>query len=317
MGEHEPVVVLLMGPTACGKTDLAVELHRDLGLEIISVDSAMVYRGMDIGTAKPPPSVLAACPHRLIDICDPAEPYSAGRFIEDARREIESIHRAGRIPLLAGGTMLYFRALQQGLADLPGADADTRSEIDAQARRRGWPALHAELARVDPEAARRIEPTDAQRIQRALEVYALSGTPLSQLQAASRASVPPWRFIKLGLWPEDREALRQRIDKRFRRMMEAGFPAEVERLRQRADLGPDLPSMRAVGYRQIWAWLDGKSSREEAVTRSVNATAQLAKRQLTWMRAEDGLQRLIVPSPDLLDRAIRVLREHRVSGVGL
>jgi len=317
MVDHEQVVVLLMGPTACGKTDLAVELHRNLGLEVVSVDSAMVYRGMDIGTAKPPPSVLAVCPHRLIDICDPAEAYSAGRFIEDASREIESIHRAGGTPLLAGGTMLYFRALQQGLADLPAADRDTRSEIDADAARRGWPALHAELARVDPDAARRIEPTDAQRVQRALEVYMLSGTPLSQLQAAARTCAPPWRVIKLGLWPDDREALRRRITERFRQMMEAGFPSEVERLRQRPDLGPDLPSIRAVGYRQIWAWLDGQCSREEAVTRAVNATAQLAKRQLTWLRAEDDLQRLVAPSPGLLDSTIRVLREHRVSGAGL
>lgn len=312
MGQQLPTVVLLMGPTACGKTELAVQLHGELPYDVISVDSAMVYRGMDIGTAKPSAAVLADCPHRLVDICDPAESYSAGRFVEDARREIAQILELGRTPLLVGGTMLYFRALQRGLADLPAADAEVRSAIDAEAAIRGWPALHGDLARLDPAAAARIEPTDPQRIQRALEVFRVTGIPLSHLQESAETVAPPWRFVKLGLWPEDRQGLRSRIDKRFRQMMETGLEEEVLRLRQRPDLHPDVPSMRAVGYRQIWSWLDGRCTREEAIERAVIATAQLAKRQLTWMRTEKGLAQLLVPSATLVDDAIQNLRRQRV-----
>ena len=312
MGQQLPTVVLLMGPTACGKTELAVQLHGELPYDVISVDSAMVYRGMDIGTAKPSAAVLADCPHRLVDICDPAESYSAGRFVEDARREIAQILELGRTPLLVGGTMLYFRALQRGLADLPAADAEVRSAIDAEAAIRGWPALHGDLARLDPAAAARIEPTDPQRIQRALEVFRVTGIPLSHLQESAETVAPPWRFVKLGLWPEDRQGLRSRIDKRFRQMMETGLEEEVLRLRQRPDLHPDVPSMRAVGYRQIWSWLDGRCTREEAIERAVIATAQLAKRQLTWMRTENGLAQLLVPSATLVDDAIQNLRRQRV-----
>lgn len=312
MGQQLPTVVLLMGPTACGKTELAVQLHGELPYDVISVDSAMVYRGMDIGTAKPSAAVLADCPHRLVDICDPAESYSAGRFVEDARREIAQILELGRTPLLVGGTMLYFRALQRGLADLPAADAEVRSAIDAEAAIRGWPALHGDLARLDPAAAARIEPTDPQRIQRALEVFRVTGIPLSHLQESAETVAPPWRFVKLGLWPEDRQGLRSRIDKRFRQMMETGLEEEVLRLRQRPDLHPDVPSMRAVGYRQIWSWLDGRCTREEAIEWAVIATAQLAKRQLTWMRTEKGLAQLLVPSATLVDDAIQNLRRQRV-----
>jgi len=288
-----------MGPTASGKTELAISLRRHLPVDLISVDSAMVYRGMDIGTAKPSRAVLVEHPHALVDICDPSESYSAGRFLRDARREIGRSLQSGRVPLLVGGTMLYFRALQKGMADLPAGDPDIRAAIDARAARVGWPVLHRELAAVDPDAAARIEPADAQRIQRALEVYRLSGQPLSRLQAEAGERAPFWRFVKVGLWPEDRRAMRERIRRRFDNMMQAGLTGEVEALWRRPDLGPDLPAMRAVGYRQLWSWMDGEISQEQAVESAVTATGQLAKRQLTWMRAEDGMERFAIPSRNL------------------
>jgi len=308
MVDPRPAVVLLLGPTASGKTDLAIGLRRRLPVDLVSVDSAMVYRGMDIGTAKPSPDVLAENPHALVDICDPTETYSAGRFLRDARREIARILGAGRVPLLVGGTMLYFRALQRGMADLPEADPEIRAAIDARAGREGWPALHRELSEVDPMAAARIEPQDAQRIQRALEVFRVSGQPLSRLQSQAESRPLPWRFIKIGLWPEDRRAMRDRIVRRFCAMMEAGFADEVEALRRRPDLSPLMPAMRAVGYRQVWSWLDGEVSREEAVTRAVTATAQLAKRQLTWMRAEEDLHRVSVPAGDLVNTVLNYVK---------
>jgi tRNA dimethylallyltransferase len=308
-----PPVVLLMGPTASGKTELAIELAARLPMDVVSVDSALVYRGMNIGTAKPAPEVLERCPHRLINICDPTESYSAGRFVVDATREIREIHGEGRIPLLAGGTMLYFRAIQEGLADLPPADPAVRAAIDAEAATAGWPAMHAALRTVDPEAAARIEPNDAQRIQRALEVYRVTGVPLSRLQAGKVARRPKWRFVKIGLWPADREALRARIARRFREMMEAGLAEEVAALRARPDLGPDLPSMRAVGYRQLWAWHAGECSREEAVAQAITATHQLAKRQLTWMRAEVDLEKFEIPSAALVDDILQSLKKSGLS----
>jgi tRNA dimethylallyltransferase len=275
-----------MGPTACGKTGVAVELVQRLPLEIISVDSALVYRGMDIGTAKPDAETLRIAPHRLIDIRDPSEVYSAAEFRDDALREMEAIRVRGNTPLLVGGTMLYFRALQQGLSDLPGADSGVRAQLEAEAREKGWQAMHTRLRRVDPQSAARIHPNDPQRIQRALEVYELSGLPLSELCAAGRQAPPAYRFLKIILAPEQRKVLHERIRQRFELMLAQGFLDEVRRLRARRDLNPGLPSMRAVGYRQAWAYLEGELSQEEWVERAVIATRQYAKRQLTWLRSE-------------------------------
>lgn len=286
-----------MGPTATGKTDLALALMRRFPFEIVSVDSALVYRGMDIGTAKPDREILASVPHHLIDICDPSDPYSAGRFRSDALRAMAGITERGRIPLLAGGTMLYFRALQRGLASLPTADMHIRARIEARAQSEGWAALHAELTRVDPQSAQRIHPNDPQRIQRALEVYELSGRALTehfpqQADDFHRVDAPPasehfqYRVIKLALIPNDRTEIHRRVARRFERMMQDGFINEVQALRTRGDLHPELPSMRAVGYRQAWEFLDGHGDQAGMMERAVIATRQLAKRQLTWLRAE-------------------------------
>jgi tRNA dimethylallyltransferase len=287
--------VLLMGPTAAGKTGLAAELARRLDAEIVSVDSALVYRGLDIGTAKPSPRLRAELPHHLLDLLDPAEAYSAGRFRRDALAAMEAIRARGRLPILVGGTMLYFRALQRGMAPLPQADPALRAALDAEAKRRGWPALHAELARVDPQAAARIQPGDSQRIQRALEVWRLSGVALSSLQANQTQPPEGWHFLKIALAPPSREALHAAIEHRFMAMMAAGFLAEVEGLHARADLHPGLPAMRAVGYRQLWACLEGECGLDEAVRRGIVATRRLAKRQMTWLRAEAGLYWLAEP----------------------
>lgn len=281
--------ILLMGPTASGKTDLAIELARALGGEIVSVDSALVYRGLDIGTAKPSPALRAEIPHHLVDILDPAEPYSAGRFRRDALAAMAQARGRGRIPILVGGTMLYFRALLRGLAELPGADPAVRATLDAQAVQRGWPALHAELARVDPAAAARIRPGDSQRIQRALEVWRLTGKPLSELQAAGAAQPEGWQFLKLALAPPTRAALHVAIGARFEAMLAAGLLGEVEALYARGDLHAGLPAIRAVGYRQLWAHLAGDCELDRAIADAVTATRRLAKRQMTWLRAEPGL----------------------------
>lgn len=277
-----------MGPTASGKTDLAVDLVARLPCDIVSVDSALIYRGMDIGTAKPRPEVLKRAPHRLIDICDPSETYSAARFCDDAERAMAEIVAAGKVPLLVGGTMLYFRALRQGLSRLPGADPAVRARLDAEARLEGWVALHQRLATVDPEAARRIHPNDPQRIQRALEVYEITGRPLSELTGAQRCPVLPYRFLTLVRAPEERTRLYQRIEQRFLNMLELGLESEVRALWARGDLTPELPSMRCVGYRQMLKYLFGEYTFEELVQRGVIATRQLAKRQLTWLRSESG-----------------------------
>jgi tRNA dimethylallyltransferase len=280
--------VLLMGPTCTGKTALALRLAEQFPVEIVSVDSAQVYRGMDIGTSKPTPAIRASVPHHLIDICDPADAYSAGRFSRDALALILQIKARGRIPLLVGGTMLYFRALTQGIAPLPEANAEVRARIDGRAREIGWPALHAELAAHDPDAAARIRPADGQRIQRALEVLELTGQPLSRLQKLAEPSA--LTLASFALQPFDRVELYRRIDVRFLEMMDCGFLDEVRALRARGDLDADLPSLRAVGYRQLWAHLAGEMSLEAAVEAGQRATRNLAKRQLTWINADSAVK---------------------------
>ena len=299
--------VLLMGPTASGKTGLALALAEQLPVEIVSVDSAQVYRGMDIGTAKPGPELRARVPHHLIDVADPAQPYSAARFCDEARPLIEQIRARGRVPLLAGGTMLYFRALQEGLSALPPADPALRARLADEARQQGWPALHARLARLDPDSAARLHPNDAQRIQRALEIVELGGAPVGRLQAARGAGLAP-PVVKLAVNPPDRALLHERIRERFAAMMAQGFLDEVRALRARGDLSPELPSMRAVGYRQLWAHLDGAWDLATAVERGIAATRQLAKRQLTWLRTEPEVAFLDPAAPDLVDRALERIR---------
>lgn len=275
-----------MGPTASGKTDIAVELVQSLPLGIVSVDSAMVYRYMDIGTAKPDGATLARAPHRLLDIRDPEERYSAGAFVRDAEREMADIRAQGRLPLLVGGTMMYFRALTRGMAALPSADEALRAAIDAEAGDAGWPRMHRLLAEVDPGTARRISPNDSQRIQRALEVWRATGKPLSDWHRESAAGRSAGRFVKIGLLPANREALHRRIGERLERMFAAGFLDEVRRLRARPGLTRTSPAMRAVGYRQVWTHLDGESSFEASAAAARAATRQLAKRQITWLRSE-------------------------------
>ena len=276
-------ILALTGPTASGKTAAALAIAREVSVEIISVDSALVYRGMDIGTAKPSALERAALPHHLIDIIDPTQHYSAAEFVRDATRLVSEIHARGRIPLLVGGTMLYLKALFQGLDDLPAANPQVRAGIEAQARTQGWPALHAELSRVDPISASRLAPLDSQRIQRALEVYRLTGRALSDLQGNMRKSTTFSNTALLSLEPQDRAWLHARIALRLDAMLAAGFLDEVKVLRVRGDLHPGLPSMRCVGYRQAWEALDGKFPLGELRDRAIYATRQLAKRQITWL----------------------------------
>ncbi|WP_179401908.1 tRNA (adenosine(37)-N6)-dimethylallyltransferase MiaA [Burkholderia guangdongensis] len=281
-------VACLLGPTASGKTAAALALAERRPIEIVSVDSALVYRGMDIGTAKPTRDERARVPHHLIDILDPADAYSAAAFRADALRLVGEIVARGHTPLLAGGTMLYYKALTQGLNDLPGADPAVRAELDADAARDGWPALHARLAQIDPETAARLAPNDSQRIQRALEVFMLSGQPMSALLAAPpRAddAAARYRFVPVALEPSDRAVLHARIAARFDAMLDAGFVDEVERLRRRDDLHLGLPSMRCVGYRQAWEFLDGEIDYRTMRDKGIFATRQLCKRQITWLRA--------------------------------
>ncbi len=279
----------LLGPTASGKSRLALELAARHPVEIVSMDSAQVYRGMDVGTAKPSAAERARVPHHLIDVVEPTESYSAGRFREDAIRAVEDILGRGRIPLIVGGTMLYYKALAQGMDALPAAEPELRRRIDARAGRQGWPALHAELAQVDPASAARIAPNDAQRIQRALEVWALAGRPLSELQTA-RGSDLPFTLQAYALVPEDRDALHRRIAARFEQMLHDGLVEELRELRRRHALLPGMPSMRCVGYRQAWSHLEGDYDRAALREKGIAATRQLAKRQLTWLRSLPDLR---------------------------
>ncbi len=274
-----------MGPTAGGKTAVALEIAARFPVEIVSVDSAQVYRGMDVGTAKPTAAERAAAPHHLIDIIDPTQSYSAAQFRSDATRLMREIAGRGRVPLLVGGTMLYFKALREGLSNLPQADAAVRAAIEVEAREKGWPALHAELARVDAPTAARLKPGDAQRIQRALEVFRIAGRPLSALQGARVAAPAQYCFVPLALVPSDRAVLHRRIELRFEAMLAAGLVEELAALRGKYALNPNLPSMRCVGYRQAWEYLEGAYDRATLRDRGIYATRQLAKRQLTWLRA--------------------------------
>ena len=281
--EHKPLAIFLMGPTASGKTDLAIQLRQQLPVEVISVDSALIYRGMDIGTAKPSKAELALAPHRLIDICDPAESYSAANFRTDALREMQEISAQGKISLLVGGTMLYYKALLEGLSPLPSADEKVRSEIEAKAALIGWAGLHQELCKIDPISAQRINPNDSQRINRALEVFYLTGKTLTEL-TAQKGEALPYDILQFAIAPEQREVLHLRIEQRFHKMIELGFQQEVEKLYRRPDLNENLPSIRCVGYRQMWEYLRGDYDHDEMVFRGICATRQLAKRQITWLR---------------------------------
>lgn len=308
-----PPALLLLGPTASGKTASALALARALPVEIISVDSALVYREMDIGTAKPTAEERSLCPHHLIDVVSPEESYSAARFRADALRLIAEISARGRIPLLAGGTMLYFKALRDGLSDLPPADPALRAAIDADAARVGWPALHAELARLDPAAATRLEPTDAQRIQRALEIVRLTGRPLAESYARRVAEPLPVRLLPIVLAPSDRAALHVRIERRFERMLADGLIDEVRGLRDRYRLDPTMPSMRCVGYRHVWDYLDGLDDYDAMRFKGIAATRQLAKRQLTWQRQFRetwlGLLEIDCLRPDLSEAVTRAAQK--------
>ncbi|KIH85544.1 tRNA (adenosine(37)-N6)-dimethylallyltransferase MiaA [Pseudomonas batumici] len=312
-----PPAIFLMGPTAAGKTDLAIELTKVLPCELISVDSALVYRDMDIGTAKPSKALLAEFPHRLIDILDPAQSYSAAEFRHDALAAMADITARGKIPLLVGGTMLYYKALLEGLADMPAADPQVRAEIEEEAARLGWQALHDQLAVIDPESAARIHPNDPQRLSRALEVYRVSGSSMTahrQRQSAQSTDAAasgrpqlPYTVANLAIAPANRQVLHDRIAQRFTQMLEQGFVDEVVALRRRSDLHVGLPSIRAVGYRQVWEYLEGKLTSAEMQERGIIATRQLAKRQFTWLRSWTDLHWLDSLDCDNLPRALKYL----------
>lgn len=316
-GANTPPVPLIMGPTGAGKTDLALRLAARYPIEIVSVDSALVYRGMDIGTGKPSREALERFPHHLVDILDPSQPYSAGQFVRDALRVIAEIRSRGNLPVLVGGTMLYFRALRRGLAEMPTADPRVRQEIDAEAARLGWPALHGQLAMLDPVTAQRIQPNDGQRIQRALEVHRLSGRTLSELHAQTRPADPTMTFAPFAWAPADRERLYVAIERRFELMMQAGLLEEVRRLQQRGDLRAELPAIRSVGYRQLWEHLCTGEPLSFSVQRAIFATRHLARRQLIWLRAENDVQwcdALDSSAADQIERTVATLCTQQTAG---
>jgi tRNA dimethylallyltransferase len=303
-----PVAVTLMGPTASGKTRIAIELAQALNGEVISVDSGLVYRGMDIGSAKPSLEERTGVPHHLIDILDPAEAYSTGRFRDQALALVEQIAARGRLPILAGGTMLYFNALFHGLAKLPEANTEVRRQIDEEASVHGWHRMHDELANIDPVSARRIHPNDPQRIQRALEVYRVSGRTLTELWAENESEALSCRFIRLVVSPADRELLHERIALRFNAMLEAGLVEEVGRLFERGDLDESMPSLRAVGYRQVWSYLKGEWDYATMTEKAITATRQFAKRQYTWLRREQSARHYLSESPTVIEEMLRDIR---------
>lgn len=302
-----PPAIFLMGPTAAGKTDLAMRLTEELPCDIISVDSALIYKGMDIGTAKPDRGTLEKYPHRLVDILDPAESYSAAQFRQDALGEMEAISRTGRIPLLVGGTMMYYNALIKGLAPLPEADADVRARLLAWAEQEGWPALHKRLSEVDPVSAERLAPNDSQRLQRALEVYELTGRSLTELWAEQKSHSLPYNVINLAVMPEERRTLHERIALRYQMMLDAGFVEEVKCLYERGDLHTGLPSVRCVGYRQVWSYLEGEWDYETMIEKGIVATRQLAKRQITWLRSWENLNWLVSEDTDILKHSLKLI----------
>ena len=298
-----------MGPTASGKTAVALELARALPCEIVSVDSALVYKEMDIGTAKPDPATLRAVPHHLVNVIEPHESYSAARFRDDALTALREITERGNIPLLVGGTMLYFKALLEGMNELPEADPAIRLVIDTMARERGWPAVHAKLKEVDPATAERLEPTDAQRVQRALEIFYITGKTMGELLQKPRYVYFPYNAIRIALVPGDRAVLHQRIEQRFDEMLDRGLVEEVRKLREEYPLEASMPSMRCVGYRQAWQYLEGRLDRDELRSHGIAATRQLAKRQLTWLRSTPGLTLFDCLADDLSERVLGHVRK--------
>ena len=303
--------IVITGPTACGKSDLAISIARELPVEIISVDSAQVYRTMDIGTAKPAKEILDEVPHHLIDLLDPLESYSAADFRVDAIRLVADIHARGKVPLLVGGTMLYLKALKEGIAEMPPADSEVRAQISMLARESGWTAVHEKLKAVDPESAARINPNDPQRLQRALEVYEITGNPMTRLHQSGKSPCP-FELLQIAILPGDRGALHQRIEQRFVKMLEAGFLKEVQALYERGDLNAELPSLKAVGYRQAWAHLLGDIDHQSMCRQAVIATRQLAKRQYTWLRSFNDLN--IIDSPDT-DKALKIIYSASILGI--
>jgi len=317
----KPVLLTLMGPTASGKTDLAMALSKSVGAEIVSVDSALIYKGMDIGTAKPSKQELVEAPHRLIDIRDPSEAYSVAEFVNDAHGEISEISRLGKIPLLVGGTMMYFKSLVDGLSPMPPANPKLRAEIESRALQSGWHSIHAELVKVDPELAQEIHPNHSQRLGRAYEVFLSTGVPMSQWQKRRGARLEDrYNVIQMCLHVSDRSVLHQRIEQRFERMLETGFIDEVKALHSRGDLNPDMPSIRAVGYRQVWEFLEGTLDYDTMKGKGIAATRQLAKRQLTWLRGWQDLNNLealdvdgsILKIDEILASALNVIKKRTI-----